>query len=63
MFIFTRNTTPCRPELTDEAAYLIRIMLADLYHWIDREYGKQARRAIVVLESRSQKSARVWIRL
>ncbi|SAK86351.1 hypothetical protein AWB75_05875 [Caballeronia catudaia] len=44
MFIFTRNTTPCRPELTDEAAYLIRLMLADLYHWFDWEYGKQARR-------------------
>ena len=22
MFIFTRNAKPCRPELTDEAAYL-----------------------------------------
>ena len=44
MFIFTRHAKPCRPELTDEAAWLIRLMLADLYHWFDWEYGTQARR-------------------
>ncbi|MCG5076628.1 hypothetical protein [Paraburkholderia tagetis] len=44
MFIFTRNAKSCRPELTDEAAWLIRLMLADLYQWFDWEYGTQARR-------------------
>jgi len=43
MYMFTRSTGAADPVLSDEAAYVIQLILDDLWLWFNNAYGEQAR--------------------
>lgn len=44
MYMFTRSAGPDDPVLSDEAAFVIQLILDDLWLWFNTVYGEQARR-------------------
>lgn len=44
MYMFTRSTGAADPQLSDEAAFVIQLILDDLWLWFNTTYGEQARR-------------------
>ena len=44
MYMFTRSTGSADPPLSDETAYVIQLILDDLWLWFNTVYGEQARR-------------------
>lgn len=43
MYMFTRSSGVSDPVLSDEAAYVIQLILDDLWLWFNTAYGDQAR--------------------
>jgi hypothetical protein len=43
MYMFTRNAAAADPVLSDEAAFVIQLILDDLWLWFNTVYGEQAR--------------------
>jgi hypothetical protein len=43
MYMFTRNAGAADPVLSDEAAFVIQLILDDLWLWFNTVYGEQAR--------------------
>jgi hypothetical protein len=43
MYMFTRNARAADPVLSDEAAFVIQLILDDLWLWFNTVYGEQAR--------------------
>ncbi|OJA93565.1 hypothetical protein [Burkholderia ubonensis] len=44
MYLFTRSTGADDPVLSDETAFVIQLILDDLWLWFNTVYGEQARR-------------------
>ncbi|WP_157658488.1 hypothetical protein [Burkholderia ubonensis] len=44
MYMFTRSAGADDPALSDEAAFVIQLILDDLWLWFNTAYGEQARR-------------------
>lgn len=44
MYMFTRSTGAADPPLSDETAFVIQLILDDLWLWFNTVYGEQARR-------------------
>ncbi len=44
MYMFTRNAGPADPVISDEAAFVIQLIVDDIWLWFNTNYGEQARR-------------------